>query len=81
MLFPAHAGVILQYSKHWKGHQTSPRTRGGDPICIDSRSAIPCFSPHTRGASKVGKAAKKREYEMTAINETLYHYVQELLGS
>lgn len=48
-LFPAYAGVILQYLKGAYQYQTFPRIRGGDPINLTDREITALFSPHTRG--------------------------------
>ena len=48
-LFPAYAGVILQYLKGAYQYQTFPRIRGGDPTAQFLQNAMNAFSPHTRG--------------------------------
>ena len=48
-LFPAHAGVILQFTPLGYRYRTFPRTRGGDPYPRNLLSVKCDFSPHTRG--------------------------------
>ncbi len=49
VLFPAHAGVILQPLCSSVSFVTFPRTRGGDPTRVEQVTNISLFSPHTRG--------------------------------
>ena len=49
MLFPAHAGVILNPIACQVSHFTFPRTRGGDPSIVMMVMRYVNFSPHTRG--------------------------------
>ena len=48
-LFPAYAGVILQYLKGAYQYQTFPRIRGGDPKTTRRMPLYSVFSPHMRG--------------------------------
>ena len=48
-LFPAYAGVIPWTIRQFSPKKTFPRTRGGDPLAQDLRTAGWLFSPHTRG--------------------------------
>ena len=48
-LLPAHAGVILKTTFRAGWSETSPRTRGGDPVARFQVQHVRDFSPHTRG--------------------------------
>ena len=49
LLFPAHAGVILDRLHKAINNMAFPRSCGGDPI-MEPEITIPCtFSPPTRG--------------------------------
>lgn len=48
-LFPAYAGVILDFFQRRQEHLAFPRIRGGDPYKAGRAAAENGFSPHTRG--------------------------------
>ena len=50
-LFPAHAGVILQYRTYAAETDSIPRTCGGDPWEYGKTEPPEYFSPHMRGWS------------------------------
>ena len=49
ILFPAHAGVILNPLKESISRLAIPRTRGGDPQSTAPEKIETSYSPHTRG--------------------------------
>ena len=50
-VFPAHAGVILNFQEHLDRLQGFSRTRGCDPIVNGQEMTAKVFFPHTRGWS------------------------------
>ena len=48
-LFPAYAGVILEYMTADTKVNAFPRIRGGDPVSQVIQTSESGFSPHTRG--------------------------------
>ena len=48
-LFPAHAGVILDFLGFYCLFAPFPRIRGGDPAVSSLKYRVTAFSPHTRG--------------------------------
>ena len=51
-VFPAHAGVILNFELRLARRNCFSRTRGGDPASFDNYKAVTRFFPHTRGWSQ-----------------------------
>ena len=49
MLFPAHAGVILNLCAEYLNRPSFPRPRGGDPGTLKLNEVLVAFSPPTRG--------------------------------
>ena len=49
VVFPAHAGVILNVYVERLEKESIPRTRGGDPYNNDVIEMANTYSPHTRG--------------------------------
>ena len=61
MLFPAYAGVILNFNSTQAMKNTFPRIRGGDPACPGMHTLPLDFSPHTRGLQKRTTGATESE--------------------